>query len=117
MTAHWIEIGGSPLGPHWELWHRVLGGYAVEDVLIDNQGACSLCMPLPQTEFPLRTLPNRCIVVYIQSLLGLPWSNAICSNCMWTSLLLSLIGAMSPRLSTPPFNGIGFVVDAISYTM
>ena len=66
----------------------------------------------------LRTLPNCCIVVYVQSLLGLLWSNAIYSNCMWTSLLLSpIVGATSPRLSTPPFNGIGFVVDAISYTM
>ena len=66
----------------------------------------------------LTTFPNCCIVVYLQSLLGLLWNNAVSSNCMWTSLLLSPIaGATSPRLSTPPFNGIGFAVDAISYTM
>ena len=66
----------------------------------------------------LTTCLNCCIVVYLQSLLGLPWNNAVCSNCMWISLLLSPIaGATSPRLSTPPFNGIGFAVVAISYTM
>ena len=51
----------------------------------------------------LTTLPNYCLVVYVQSLLGLLWSNAVCSNCMWTSLLLSPIAvATSPRLSTAP---------------
>ena len=51
----------------------------------------------------LTTLPNYCLVVYVQSLLGLPWSNAVCSSCMWTSLLLSPIAvATSPRLSTAP---------------
>ena len=120
MTAHWIEIGGSPLAPSWELWHWVLGLYAVQDSPIDHQGACINCMPLSQTKLLLwlTMLPNYCLVVYIQSLLGLLWSNAVCSNWMWTSLLLSLIAvATSPRLSTAPWNGIGSPVDAISYTM
>ena len=56
--------------------------------------------------------------MYVQSLLGLLWSNAVSSNCMWTSLLLSPIAvATSPRISTAPWNGIGSAVDAISYTM
>ena len=120
MIAHWIEIGGSPLAPNWELRHRVLGSYAVQDSPIDHQGACTVCMPLSQNQItPLfKTLPNYCLVVHVQSLLGLLWSNAVCSNCMWTSLLLSLIAvATSPRLSTAPCNGIGSAVDAISYTM
>ena len=53
MTAHWIHIGGSPLGPTWELRHRVLGSYSVEDSPIDHQGACTLCMPLSHAKFPL----------------------------------------------------------------
>ena len=53
MTPHWIEIGGSFFGPHWELRHRVLGAYVMEDSPIDHQGACTLCMPLSQAEFPL----------------------------------------------------------------
>ena len=53
MTAHWIEIGVTPLAPCWELRHRVLGSYAVQDATIDHQAACTLCMPLSQTEFPL----------------------------------------------------------------
>ena len=66
----------------------------------------------------LRTLPNYCLVVYVQSLLSLPWSNAVCSNCLWTSLLLSpIVVAAAPRLSTPPLNGIGSTVDAIPYIM
>ena len=120
MTAHWIEIGGSPLTPTWELRHRVLGSYAVQDSPIDHQGACTVCMPPSQNQITplLTTLPNYCLVVYVQSLLGLPWSNTISSSCLWTSLLLSLIAvATSPRLSTAPWNGVGFAVDAISYTM
>ena len=120
MTAHWIEIGGSPLAPTWELRHRVLGSYVVQDSPIDHQGACTICMPLSQTKLllSLTMLPNYCLVVYVQSLLGLLWSNAVCSNCMWTSLLLSpIVVATSPRLSTAPWNGIGSIVDAISYTM
>ena len=66
----------------------------------------------------LKTLPNNCFVVHAQPLLGLPWNNAVCSNCMWTSLLLSLIvGGTLQRPSIAPFNGIGFIADAISYTM
>ena len=53
MTAHWIHIGGSPLAPTWELRHRVLGSYSVEDSPIDHQGARTLCMPLSHAEFPL----------------------------------------------------------------
>ena len=53
MTAHWIHIEGSPLAPTWELWHRVLGSYSVEDSSIDHQGARTLCMPLSHAEFPL----------------------------------------------------------------
>ena len=53
MTAHWIHIGGSPLAPTWELRHRVLGSYSVEDSPIDHQGAHTLCMPLSHAEFPL----------------------------------------------------------------
>ena len=116
MTAHWIHIGGSPLAPTWELWHRMLGLYSVEDSPIDHQRcAYSLHASVTCQICPLLTMfPNCCIVVYLQSLLGLPWSNVVCSNCTWTSLLLSPIaGATSPRLSTPPFNGIGFIVDAI----
>ena len=118
MTAHWIHIGGSPLAPTWELRHRVLGSYSVEDSPIDHQGARTLYMPLSHAEFPLSLQRFLIAALLLQSLLGLPWNNAVCSNCMWTSLLLSPIaGATSPRLSTPPFNGIGFTVDAISYTM
>ena len=120
MTAHWIEIGGSPLAHRWELQHRVLGSYLMQDATVGHQSACTLCMPLSQAEFPLslgRCL-ICCIVVCIQSLLGLFWSNAICSNCMWISLLLlPIVGAKFPRLPIPTFNGICFVVDAISYTM
>ena len=50
MATHWIEIGVSPLGPRWELHHRVLGAYAVEDSPIDHQGECTLCMPLSQAD-------------------------------------------------------------------
>ena len=49
MTAHCIEIGGTPLAPYWELWHRVLGPYAVPNATIDRQGACTIYMPLSQT--------------------------------------------------------------------
>ena len=63
MTAHWIEIGGSPLAPHWELRRQVLGAYAVEDSPIDHQGACTLCMTLSQAEFPLSL--RRCLIVVL----------------------------------------------------
>ena len=53
MTAHWIEIEGTPLTPSWELRHRVLGSYIVQDATIDHQGACTVCMPPSQTKFPL----------------------------------------------------------------
>ena len=48
----------------------------------------------------LATLHNCCIVVYVQSLLGLLWSNGICSNCMWTSLLLSPIAGSTKVFNT-----------------
>ena len=51
--SHWIEIGGSPLAPRWELRHRVLGSYAVQDSQIDHQGACTVCMHLSQTKLLL----------------------------------------------------------------
>ena len=54
ITAHWIEIGGSPLAPSWELRHRVLGSYAVQDSPIDHQGACTVCIRGGQT-FPKST--------------------------------------------------------------
>ena len=62
MIGHWIEIGGSPLAPRWELRHRVLGAYAMEDLPIDHQGACTLCMPLSQAEFPLFL---RCCLIVV----------------------------------------------------
>ena len=120
MTAHWIHIEGSPLAPTWELWHLVLGSSSMEEFANwPSRCAYSLHAFVTCRISPLLvTFPNCCIVVYLQSLLGLLWNNAVCSNCMWTSLLLSpIVGATSPRLSTPPFNGIGFAVDAISYTM
>ena len=63
MTAHWIEIGRSPLAPSWELWHRVLGSYAVQDSPIDHQGACSVCMPPSQTKLLLSL--QRCLTIVL----------------------------------------------------
>ena len=119
MTAHWIHIGGSPLAPTWELRHRVLGSYSVEDSPIDHQGARTLSMPLSHAEFPLSL--QRFLIA------ALLCTYSRCQACRGTMpfvqfavdfLLLSpIVGPTSPRLSTPPFNGIGFAVDAISYTM
>ena len=121
MTAHWIEIGGSPLAPSWELRHRVLGSYAVQDLPIGHQGACIVCMPPSQTKLllSLRHSPNYCLVVYVQSLLGLLVEQcrlfqlhvdfpAIVTDCMWQH---------RQGFQQHPWNGIGSAVDAISYTM
>ena len=63
LTAHWIGIGGTPLAPCWELQHQMLGLYAVQDVTIDHQGACALCMPVSAAEFPLSLGP--CLIVVL----------------------------------------------------
>ena len=74
MTAHWIEIGGSPLVLHWELRHWVLGAYSVEDSPIEaSRCVYSLHASITGRISPfLMKLPNCCVVVYVQSLLGLP---------------------------------------------
>ena len=63
MTTHWIEIGGSPLAPSWELRHRVLGSYAVQDATIDHQGACTVCMPPSRTKLTLSL--GRCLTIVL----------------------------------------------------
>ena len=65
MTAHWIEIGGSPLAPTWELRHRVLGSYAVQDSPIDHQGCVYYLHASVTNQITplLTTLPNYCLVV------------------------------------------------------
>ena len=63
ITAHWIEIGGTPLAPSLELHHRVLGSYAVQDATIDHQGGCTICTPLSQTKLPLSL--GRCLTIVL----------------------------------------------------
>ena len=63
MTTDWIETRGTPLAPYWELWHRVLGLYAMPYATIDHQGVCTICMPLSHTKFPCSL--GHCLIVVL----------------------------------------------------